>query len=463
MKKIILLFSLVLGILSLVPISAKVLAPKDRQVILISIDGFPAWIWKDPALVAPNLRKLAAEGAVAEAMQVSDPSITWINHTTLVTGVTPRHHGVLYNGKLKHQGPDKPPIIEQWVDKTELVNVPTLYDLAFDQGLTTAEVDWVAITGSKKITWSFPELPKPEGKFESELIQAGLLTAEECTWFGGPGGKPKNVTWRDQKWTAVTQHLIEKHQPNLLLYHTLNTDAVHHTAGPASWGSFSALAYADRLIGDLVESVEKAGLKDRTTFIITTDHGFKKVQNFILPNVVLKNAQHATALGNKIIKCEAAAIVQGGMAFVYITDPTRKEALIPQLKALFEQTEGVAQVVEGKDAHSLGMPTPSENNGTGDLILFAKGGYAFNNNAAGDLPVLPSGNYGGTHGYLSSDPDLDGIFIASGASIKKGLTIPKMRNLDVAPTIAKLLNLKLPQQEGQALESILISEEIQTK
>jgi len=40
---------------------------KDRHVILISIDGFPAYLWNDPTLQVPNLRKLAADGASAKA------------------------------------------------------------------------------------------------------------------------------------------------------------------------------------------------------------------------------------------------------------------------------------------------------------------------------------------------------------------------------------------------------------
>src|SRR5205807_1873271 len=47
-------------------VSADPVPAKDRIVILITIDGFPAWIWKDPHLVIPNLRKLAAAGATAE-------------------------------------------------------------------------------------------------------------------------------------------------------------------------------------------------------------------------------------------------------------------------------------------------------------------------------------------------------------------------------------------------------------
>src|SRR4030095_3117570 len=105
-------------------------ATQDRHVVLVTIDGFPANLWRDPTLPLPVLRKLAAEGAVADAMTVSNPSITWPCHTALVTGVSPQKHGVLFNGLLVRPGPGKPPALEPWVDKSRLVFVPTLYDIA---------------------------------------------------------------------------------------------------------------------------------------------------------------------------------------------------------------------------------------------------------------------------------------------------------------------------------------------
>ncbi|MFT8042522.1 alkaline phosphatase family protein, partial [Salmonella enterica subsp. enterica serovar Brandenburg] len=73
---------------SLLPsFGAELIPAKDRTVVLLSIDGFPQWMWKDPTMVVPNLRRMAKEGACADAMVVSNPSITWINHTTMVTGV----------------------------------------------------------------------------------------------------------------------------------------------------------------------------------------------------------------------------------------------------------------------------------------------------------------------------------------------------------------------------------------
>lgn len=448
---------LLLALLLVTVLETTQAASKDQHVILISIDGFPAWLWKDPALAVPNLRKLAADGAQADAMTVSNPSITWINHTTLVTGVTPRKHGVLFNGLLVRQPDGRPPKIEQWVDKSQLVFVPTLYDVAHAAGLTTAESNWVAVTRAKTIDWSFPELPNSEGNVEKEMIAAGVFTPEKITWMQ-LGPQRKNVAWLDESWTHAAQFIFTNHKPNLLLFHVLNTDATHHLYGPGSMASYTALAYADRLVGDLVKTVEESGLRDQTTIIIATDHGFKKVTKIIRPNVALKNAGYARGLTPEspmIAQCDAAVMTQGGMSFVYVTDPAKKAELLPKLKELFAQTEGVDKVIDGNDGPSLGMPTPAENQGMGDLILYPKAGYAFKNDFAGAEVVTPAVNYGGTHGYLNTDPELDGIFIASGKGIRSGVVLPRMDNLDVAPTMARIMGVTLPEQDGRVLEEIL--------
>ena len=100
--------------------------------------------------------------------------------------------------------------------KTELVQARTVYDAAHDAGLTTAEVDWVAIYKPPTIDWSFPELPSLDGKIEREMLQAGAVTEEELrNW-----GKTNNLM-HDDVWTRAAVHIIEKHKPNLLMYHLL--------------------------------------------------------------------------------------------------------------------------------------------------------------------------------------------------------------------------------------------------
>jgi predicted AlkP superfamily pyrophosphatase or phosphodiesterase len=433
-------------------VTPLVAANRDRHVVLISIDGFPAYLWRDASVPLPNLRQLAALGASADAMTVVNPSITWINHTTLVTGVQPRKHGVLFNGLLVRQG-NKPPKIEPWVDKSRLVFVPTVYDAAHAAGLTTAEVDWVAVTRTGTIDWSFGEIPARDSVIVKEMIAASALTEEEFQWMQ-PGGR-KNMAFVDDIWTRAACYIFRQHKPNLLMHHTLNTDSTHHRFGPSSPPSYTALAYADRLVGDLIRAVDESGERAKTTFIITTDHGFKKVTTHIYPNVALKKAGLLRAAGPTVIDCDVYVKTQGGMAFAYILDPARKEELRSKVIEVLRNCEGVDRVIDGREGPSLGMPTPEENQGMGDFVLYPKAGGSFTEAVTGDVVSAPAINYGGSHGYAASDPELDGIFIASGAGIKRGVKVSRIRNLDVAPTIARLLDVALPNVDGNVLAEIL--------
>ena len=75
---------------------ARAPSPAPRQrVVLIAFDGFRADYVDRPAAV--NLRRLAARGVRAERMIPAFPSKTFPNHYTLVTGLTPEHHGIVAN------------------------------------------------------------------------------------------------------------------------------------------------------------------------------------------------------------------------------------------------------------------------------------------------------------------------------------------------------------------------------
>jgi predicted AlkP superfamily pyrophosphatase or phosphodiesterase len=443
---------ILLGLLIPSAASAAPVPATERTVVLLSLDGFPAWLWNDPQLPVPTLRRLAREGACADAMTVSNPSITWINHTTLVTGVTPARHGVLFNGLLTRPGAGQPPIVEPWMDKALMVRVPTLYDLAFHAGLKTAQVDWVAILNSGTIHHEFPEVPKPNGAIEQELIASGFLTPDDIAGFN----RKRTPAWRDQAWTQAACHILTTRKPNLLLFHLLNLDSTNHTYGPGTPASHTAYAYADRLVSDLLSAIDQAGLRDRTTLLITTDHGFKTVTKHVFPNVALRRAGLVSVANQQVDHCDAYCMVQGGLAFAYVTDPARKTELLPAIRAACEKIEGVAQVLDGSRGPELGMPTPDAHPSMGDLILYAKPGFAFQASPLGDTEVAEARTYLGAHGYPSTDPELDGILIAHGYGVVPGAHLQRVSNLDVAPTLARLLGVTLPETEGRLLTEFLV-------
>ena len=125
----------------------------DSAVVVVSLDGLPASALNDPQLPCRRSRPDRL-GASAGSMTGVNPAVTWPTHTTFVTGVLPAQHGVVFNGMLMRE-PGTIPRVEPWRDKSEMVRVKTVYDAAHEAGLTTAQVDWVAIHKPGTITWAF--------------------------------------------------------------------------------------------------------------------------------------------------------------------------------------------------------------------------------------------------------------------------------------------------------------------
>ena len=122
------------------------------------------------------------------------------------------------------------------------------------------------------------------------------------------------------------------------------------------------------------------------------------------------------------------------------------------LKGLFGKLQGIARVIGPEEYEPLGYPSPSLNNHMADLVLAATDGYAFDASTQGE-PVadVPANTTPGTHGYLSTDAGMNAIFIAWGAGIKPGSKLGAIRNLDIAPTAARLLGIRMPSATGKVL------------
>jgi arylsulfatase A-like enzyme len=432
-------------------------AEREGYVVLITIDGFPASMFWDAKASLPRIRQLASQGVAAEAMRASNPTVTWPNHTTLVTGVRAEKHSVLFNGILHRAGPGEPVTIDPRQDQTELVAVPTLFDLLHQHGLRTAAIDWPCTRNSDSVDDNFPDTPDALNfttpRLRQELLAQHILPDESVARFealSGPG--------RDEIWTKAACRVIRERQPNLLVLHLLNTDSIHHRYGPYSPASFTALALADTYVGQVLDALYAAGIYGNTTVFVTADHGFANATNILQPNVLLRRAG-LLQLGptNQIAKACAQVIPEGGTGMIYLTNPGTREADRQQVLELFAGKEGIAQVLQPSDYGALGWPTPTENPGMADLVLVAKSGYAIAGAVTGDEFLAqpgPKTNLG-YHGYLASYATMEVPFVAAGAGIKHAGKIGRLDNIDVAPTIAHLLGLRLPEAQGKVLTQIL--------
>ncbi|MGA1997926.1 MAG: ectonucleotide pyrophosphatase/phosphodiesterase [Bryobacteraceae bacterium] len=407
---------------------------KERMVVVISLDGFPAYDLDEPKLPIPTLRSLIENGASAR-MATVNPTVTWPNHTTMVTGVRADEHGLLANGTISRTGAWPPVKVEPMIAKEKMVHAPTVYDAAYQAGLTTAQVDWVAINQAPTITWAFSEWAPAEGPLEREMIGKGAIAASDIENF-----TKSNILFRDQIWTKAAVYLIREHKPNLLLFHLLSLDSVHHQFGPKTLAGTAAIAFVDSCVAHIVEAVRAAGMSERTTFIVVSDHGFKPYTKEIHP---------AAALAAVGLSGAVYVLAEGGTAFVYF-DKSQAAELAPRAIQALKGAEGIDRIVGPDGFAALGLPLPDQDPQMFQLLLTARDGYSFSGAAGGPVTAaLPQ--QGGSHGYLASDPDMDAIFIASGYGVRRGAKLQEVANIDIAPTIAKLLGVALPTAKGKAI------------
>jgi hypothetical protein len=87
------------------------------------------------------------------------------------------------------------------------------------------------------------------------------------------------------------------------------------------------------------------------------------------------------------------------------------------------------------------------------MRILPKPDYMLEGGDTGALITASSGHR--THGYANSDPQMGALFIAWGVDIRQGVHLESIQNVDVAPTVAAILNLKMKGIDGRTLNEIL--------
>jgi predicted AlkP superfamily pyrophosphatase or phosphodiesterase len=448
-----LLGALLSNILSVRALAAE---PSEPVVVLISVDGLAAFYFDDPRASMPTLRALAADGVFARMTAVL-PTVTWPNHTTLVTGTTPARHGVLGNDYFDRKSVKKIALLsDPEFDKDEIVKSPTLYDVAKASGLSTAAVRWPATRNAKTLDWTVPDVAKDS--LLHQYTTPALL--DECKaagiWEDGEMQDAKNPELRivrDETCTNVFLHILKEHRPRLAILHLLNVDHIEHVDGPQTPEAYAAIAAADEQVGQIWKELQKS-LPGQATLFVVSDHGFSRVEKIIQPYVELQKAGLVKLVENKVTDGDVRIVTQGGSCLVYLLDESQADETAERVRSLFDGAEGIANVIDGDQLQEHGLD-PKINPNCPDMVLFAEDGYFFSGGTKEDSTIIKSDKLKGMHGHDETMPIMHATFVAAGRGIKKGAKLELIRNVDVAPTAAKLLGLELPNVDGKVLTDAL--------
>ena len=425
----------------------------NRIVVMISVDGLAGYYLDDPKAQMPTIRALAAGGARAASMRPCAPTVTWPNHTTLVTGVTPARHGVVGNNYLdRATGRKVTLILDPVYDKDQIVKVPTIYDLAKAAGLKTAALRWPATRNAHALDWTIPTVASEQllRKYTTPALWDECAKAGIDLEAGGTDGpKPS-----DAEVTRAFNLILHEHRPSLALLHLAQVDHTEHLHGPRSPAAYAAIKLADQQVQEVWDEL-KRDFPGQATLFVVSDHGFSPTKRILLPNVVLRKAGLLENSGKKRARGAVRVVAQGGCAMVYVLDDAHRAELLARLRKAFGSVKGVSKIIGVDHFKEYGVANPKDDPHAPDLLLFAQEGCAFGDTAAGALPFAEKPERRGSHGHDPDLPDLHATFVAWGAGIKPGVRLGEISNLSVAPTIAKLLGLSLPNPQGTALTAVL--------
>jgi predicted AlkP superfamily pyrophosphatase or phosphodiesterase len=420
-----------------------------QHILIVSVDGLMPAAYLSPeqyGLQIPTLREIVHYGAWSEGARSVFPSVTYPAHTSIATGTNPGTHGVVSNLawdplERNQQG---------WRWYAEDIRVPTLWSAAREGGLRTALVGWPATVGARA-TAVVPEFWRASTEDDVKLVRAlstpGLLEAVEKRFADFRAGFTPNQV-ADEAYTDIAVHLIETLRPHLLLLHIFQVDHWEHEDGPFGPRALRAMENSDRQIARVIAAAKQAGIWDRTALVVVSDHGFARISQRVRPGVLLRQKGLVTLdERNHVTDWKAVVLASSGQAYLYVKDPqdaeTRQALLDLFLPLAGKAGSGIGRVYTEKEIREKGGDPAAF------LAIEAAEGFGVAFGYTGDY-ISPS-TQAGTHGYDPDEPAMRASLLVYGPAILPG-KIEGARLIDVAPTVARWLDLKLEKAEGHPLE-----------
>lgn len=426
----------------------------DRHVVLISIDGLAAFHLDNRSLDLPNIRALAATGVRAASSETVFPSLTHPAHTTLITGVTPRQHGVVGNRVRDRRTGQRFHITN--LPRRQSIRVPTLFDVLHAKGLRTAAFFWpetkddAAIDDNVAEVFDDHDMAHPSGirpAFLDELRKAGVPIESYYTFYDDPFAQGA----ADIALTKAAAYVVKARKPALTAVHLLITEKVQHEFGPTHYLASAALTTADHCVGLLRRAVEEAGISNRTTFVVAADHGFVTVEQEM--NV-------APLLREPALDGHGRWHADGWYVIGELLPSSERDRHAAALDRVLERVArapGVARIVRTSDFESLGYPAYDDNELVPGQYIIAgdiNTHLLVDSTSADTKPRARAKLYHG-HSCFPDHPSMYPALVLSGAGIAAGRSLGHVRNVDVAPTIAALLGVDLPGVKGPVLREAL--------
>ncbi|MBA3260458.1 MAG: alkaline phosphatase family protein [Gemmatimonadales bacterium] len=397
-------FALLLAGCAPAPGPARTPATAERSpVILVSLDGFRS-DYLDRG-VTPTLTRLAREGARAEAMVPVFPTKTFPNHYTIVTGRWPANHGIVGNEFTAPELGARFGMADRGaVRDARFWGAEPIWVTAERQGVRTAPLFWPgseAAVGGVRPSYALP--------YDHDLPDSARVR-QVLQWLDRPPPK----------------------RPAFLTLYTSVVDAAGHDFGPDAPETRVAIAQADSMVGLLAAGLAARGLEDKVNLVIVSDHGMTATA----PDRVI---ELDTYLDRSAFEVDAISPVLMAHPRPGLEDSVYRSLRAAPHLTVYRRADLPARY------HLAGSPRVAP------IVALADEGWVIRRRP---LPGEEPWEVGyGDHGYDDSLASMRAIFVARGPGFRRGLVVPRFRNIHVYPLLAELLGLRPAETDG-SLDSV---------
>lgn len=436
----------------LLPTQAQ--GPAKRAVLLISIDGMhPDYVRQADkhGLKIPTLRRMLAQGASATGVRGVLPTVTYPSHTTMLTGVWPAKHGIPTNVPFDPLNRNA----GVWYWYAEDIKVPTLWDAAAAAGYVTGSVSWPVSVGAPGVRYNIPEYWRAQKSPEEIKLVRAISTPGLVQELEPHAGRYTNDLddaipgdWGRTKYAIA---MMQRKQVRFLTIHLAALDHLEHEAGPWSREAFEVLEETDKMVADLSQAMRAAD--PNALVVVVSDHGFLPTDREVHLNAAFVNEGlirlTTTGATPAIAEWDAAPWNSGGSAAIVLKDPANRDVAAKVEKLLrtlaADPANGIAEVLDRSKIDALGganLPQVA-------FVVSMREGFSVGGLLTG--PIVRTKKPGGTHGYAPTRPELHASFLIEGAGVQAGLDLGLIDMRAIAPTVASLMDVKLPTADLQPL------------
>ncbi len=367
-------------------------AQPKPYVLLVSFDGF-RWDYLNRN-ITPNLDEVIKNGVRASSLRPVFPSKTFPNHLSIITGMYPENHGIIFN-------------------RFEDISSGNVYQLS----------DTSAVRNS---TWY-------KGEAFWTTAKKNNITTASFFWPGSELNDNKrrptyfkhykqNQPYRERIDGVIAWlQLPQKERPHFITLYFHDTDSFGHKFGPNSSGITTSIKRLDTLAGYLNNKLSKIGMKDSVNIIFVSDHGMTEISKEKTINI----EDILAGLNYKL----------GGAKPIAMIEPSKKD--FNTVYARLKQNQQHFKLYTKEN-----MPQYfhfNKNKNIYSILLVAELGWSLVDNK--QMLNMSKETSKGNHGYDNNCIDMHGIFLATGPCFKNGYNTGTLWNIDVYPLLCKIFGI----------------------